>query len=103
MMLESEGLDVIGEAADGAEAISAAARLSPAIVLLDVQLPDTNGFAVARAIGGRGPGGGPAIVMISSRDYSDYGSAVAESGALGFVPKGELSGARVLALVEESP
>lgn len=102
MMLESEGLDVIGEAADGAEAITATERLNPAIVLLDVQLPDINGFAVARALRGRGDGG-PAIVMVSSRDYSDYGSAVSESGALGFVPKGELSGARLLALVGEQP
>lgn len=40
------------------------------------------------------------VVLVSSRDGSDYGSLVEESGALGFVPKGELSGARIAALLE---
>ena len=100
MMLEAEGLDVVGEAADGKSAVAAYARLHPAIVLLDIQLPDCDGFAVARHL--TAGNGGPAVVLISSRDSSDYGTAVSHCGARGFVPKGELSADRVLELVGEA-
>ena len=49
-LLESEGYDVVGEAADGASAVAAARRLRPAIVLLDIALPDIDGFAVCEQI-----------------------------------------------------
>jgi DNA-binding NarL/FixJ family response regulator len=97
VLLESEGFDVVGEAEDGASALAAAERLRPQVVLLDVQLPDTDGFAVARCL--KGDGDGPAIVLTSSRDACDFGRLVAESGARGFVPKGELSGAAITALI----
>lgn len=90
-MLESEGFEVVGEAADGASAIEAVRALAPAVVLLDVQLPDMTGFDVCAAIQGRN-GETPEIVLVSSRDVSDYGELVAASCACGFVPKGELSG-----------
>jgi len=89
-MLESEGFDVIGEAEDGASAIEAVRALAPDVVLLDVQLPDMTGFDVCAAIQGRN-GEAPEIVLVSSRDASDYGELVAASCACGFVPKGELS------------
>ena len=94
---EAEGCEVVGEAEDGASAIAAAKRLEPAVILLDVQLPDITGFEVAKALSANGSG--PAIILTSSRDASDYGSLVAESGARGFIPKGELSRERVLALL----
>ena len=97
-LLESEGFDVVGEAKDGREALEQAGLLRPEVVLLDVQLPDTTGFEVARALA-RSNGGGPAIVLVSSRDGSDYGDQIPASGARGFVPKGELSGAAVRALL----
>ena len=89
-MLESEGFEVVGEAADGASAIEAVRELSPAVVLHDVQLPDMTGFDVCAAIDGRN--GTPEIVLVSSRDMSDYGELVTASCACGFVPKAELSG-----------
>jgi DNA-binding NarL/FixJ family response regulator len=98
VLLESEGFDVVGEAEDGASALAAAERLHPQVVLLDVHLPDTDGFAVARSLNGGDDG--PAIVLTSSRDACDFGTLVAESGARGFVPKGELSGAAITALIE---
>jgi DNA-binding NarL/FixJ family response regulator len=97
-LLESEGFEVVGEAKDGREAIEQTERLRPEVVLLDVQLPDTTGFEVARALA-HSNGGGPAIVLVSSRDGSDYGDEIPACGARGFVPKGELSGASVRALV----
>ena len=96
-LLEAEGFDVIGEAETGESAIEAAQRLQPEVVLLDVQLPDIDGFAVARRIITQD--GQTAIVMTSSRDGSDYGPLVSESGARGFVPKAELSGERLAALL----
>ncbi len=97
-LLEAEGFDVLGEAADGEAAIVACEELRPDVVLLDVQLPDLTGFQVASRLTTNGVG--PSIVLVSSRDGSDYGPLVEESGARGFVPKGELSGARIAALLE---
>jgi DNA-binding NarL/FixJ family response regulator len=91
-LLEAEGYEVVGEAKDGESALRAAAELRPDLVLLDVQLPDLDGFDVASRLTN---GNGPHIVLVSSRDSSDFGPLVARSGARGFVPKAELSGARI--------
>jgi DNA-binding NarL/FixJ family response regulator len=96
-LLEAEGFDVVGEASDGASAVTLTAELAPDLVLLDIQLPDLDGFAVAERL----LGGDPRlqIVLVSSRDRSSYGPLIEQSGARGFVPKADLSGdelARVL-------
>lgn len=97
VLLEAEGFDVVGEAADGRAALVEAGRLQPEVVLLDVQLPDIDGFDVAARL--TGEDGGPAVILVSSRDGSDFGPLVTRSGARGFVPKAELSGDRVQALL----
>ena len=89
-ILESEGFEVIGEAEDGESAIAEARRLEPDVLLLDVQLPDLDGFAVCRQLGLNGRC--PAIVLVSSRDACDYGTLIEQSGARGFIAKAELSG-----------
>lgn len=71
--------------------------LHPDVVLLDVQLPGIDGFALAQRLA-RGPRA-PSLVLTSSRDASDYGQRIADSPARGFLPKRELSGAAVAALV----
>jgi DNA-binding NarL/FixJ family response regulator len=88
-LLIAGGFDVVGEAADAAQALSAAGDLDPDVVLLDVQLPDLDGFGVAAALAGRDPA--PAVVLISSRAAADYGPRIAASTALGFIAKGDLS------------
>ena len=96
-ILESEGFEVIGEAEDGAGAIAAVDELAPDVLLLDVQLPDIDGFEVCRECGRNG--GAPAVVLVSSRDACDYGGLIEQSGARGFIAKAELSGAALTALL----
>lgn len=97
LILEAEGYDVVGEAPDGCTGVTEAGRLHPDLVLLDVNLPDTDGFQVARAL--TAEAGAPAVVLVSSRDSSDFGPLVAGSGARGFISKGDLSGDALAALL----
>jgi DNA-binding NarL/FixJ family response regulator len=90
VLLESAGYTVAGEAADGASAIAAALASPPEVMLLDVQLPDTDGFAVARRLCAERSD--VAIVLTSTRDALDYGARLGNCGARGFVPKEALSG-----------
>jgi DNA-binding NarL/FixJ family response regulator len=93
LLLETDGYEVVGEAGDGQEALAEARRLRPEIVLLDVQLPDLDGFDVAERLTENGAG--PAVVLTSSRDWSDSPELIVRSGARGFVPKDQLSGRAV--------
>ena len=96
-LLTAEGYEVVGEAENGVGALRSAKELHPDLVLLDVQLPDFDGFEVASRLTSNGSG--PIVVLTSSRDGSDFGPLVAQSGARGFVPKGELSGAALKAVL----
>ena len=96
-VLQADGFEVVGEAADAASAIAAVRALSPDVVLLDVQLPDGSGFDVAERLTSNG--NRARVVLVSSRDRGDYGSCIEKSGALGFIAKGELSGDSLTALL----
>lgn len=97
MLLEAEGFEVVGEAASGEEGLADAYRVSADVALIDVQLPDMDGFAVARRL--TSDGIATQIVLTSSRDASDLGSLVKSCGARGFIPKAELSAARIRELL----
>ncbi len=100
-VLQAEGFGVVGEAADGAAAIRAASALRPDVVLLDVQLPDMDGFQVAERLRGDGAGGADGgVVLISSRDAADYGTRIATSPAVGFLAKADLTGAALAAVLD---
>jgi CheY-like chemotaxis protein len=96
-LLEAEGFVVVGEAPDGLSALEVIERLAPDVVLLDVQLPDIDGFEVAARAAAFEPA--PVIVLTSSRDARDFGSLIADSGARGFIEKAELSGEAMAALI----
>jgi CheY-like chemotaxis protein len=96
-LLEAEGFVVVGEAADGLTALEVIERLAPDVVLLDVQLPDIDGFEVAARVAVFDAP--PVIVLTSSRDARDFGSLIADSGARGFIEKAELSGEAMAALI----
>lgn len=96
-ILEADGYEIVGEAADGASAERQATALKPDVILLDVQLPDLDGFAVCERLS-RG-GQAPPIVLTSVRPVSSYRRRLAGSRARGFVAKSELSGAALEAIL----
>jgi len=96
-LLEGEGYDVVAEAADGEEAVAAAIDARPDIVLLDVHLPDADGFGVARRLAALSAP--PTVLLTSSRPISDLRRRVAESPVAGFLAKDELSGPALAAIV----
>jgi DNA-binding NarL/FixJ family response regulator len=90
-VLEASGYSVIAEAADGSSGVTAAAESRPDLALVDIQLPDFDGFEVTRRL--RESASAPVVVLISSHERADFGSLVENSGARGFVSKGDLSAA----------
>jgi CheY-like chemotaxis protein len=96
-LLETEGFDIVGEATGGHDAVAAAERLRPDVVLLDIQLPDLDGFAVADRLAVAASA--PDVVLISSREAATYGARLASAPARGFLAKRELSGAALARLL----
>ena len=96
-LLEAAGIRVVGEAADGESAITEAERLRPQLVLLDVQLPGIDGFEVAARLGQASDP--PAVVLTSSHAASSFRRRLARSQARAFIPKDELSGEALAALL----
>jgi DNA-binding NarL/FixJ family response regulator len=97
LLLETDGYEVIGEAETGMSGLRAARELAPDLVLLDVQLPDIDGFDVASRL--TSGDGAPDVILTSTRDVSELKMMIRRSGARGFVPKTELSGSALAALL----
>jgi DNA-binding NarL/FixJ family response regulator len=95
-LLEVDEFDVVGEAHDGASALAAARSLKPALVLLDVQLPDIDGFAVCEELSADEES--PVVILTSSREATAYRRRLRTSRARGFITKAELSGRGVACL-----
>ena len=99
-LLESGGFLVVGDAATGAEALAAVGRVDADVVLLDIGLPDMDGFSVCTALRRTAPG--VSVVFCSVRDADQYGDAVALSCAAGFLPKSSLSAGALAAILGQA-
>lgn len=97
-LCEAHGLRVVGEAADGAEALAVVRRVRPDVVLLDIVLPDLDGFGVAERIAALPSP--PQVILVSSREASDYGTRLTDAPVRGFLTKADLSAAAIEALLE---
>ena len=96
-LLERNGFAVVAEAETGVSGIERAQEHGPDLVLVDVQLPDIDGFEVAERLSRLEV---PVdVILTSSLDGTDFGTLVADSSALGFVPKAELSASAIEALL----
>jgi DNA-binding NarL/FixJ family response regulator len=106
LILEAEpGLEVVGEAANGAEAVEAATRLDPDVVLMDVQMPVKSGLAAAREIAALGRTGSSRVIVLTTFDLDEYVYEALRAGASGFLlkraPAADLvAGVRVVAAGE---
>ena len=96
--LEADGFTVLGEAEDGASAVEACRRLDPDVVLLDVVLPDVDGFEVCDRLT-EGRNARPAVVLTSSRPAASYTARLQASAARGFIPKEEICGEALRSLL----
>lgn len=97
-LLEAEGYEVVGEAPDGDSAVRAARELGPDVVLLDVNLPDCNGFDLAPRLSDARPGA--QIIITSTREGVELDGLARRRGARGFLPKADLSVAAIGELLE---
>jgi len=100
-LLEADGYTVVGEADDARSALAAAEALLPELVLVDVMLPDADGFAVAERLATIADG--PVVVLTSSREAADFGARLAVSPARGFIHKDQLSGAALSEVTRDQP
>ncbi len=98
--LEAAGF-AVAEAATGVAAAETARMVRPSLVLLDIQLPDLDGFEVARRL--RAQAGGPVVVLTSTREASDYGGLIAASPAAGFLAKDQLSASVLRGFLDGDP
>jgi DNA-binding NarL/FixJ family response regulator len=97
-LLEAEGLVIVGEARTGLEAIEAVHVLAPTVVLLDIGLPDIDGFAVAERLALEGSAS--QVILTSSRLATTYDVRLAASSATGFIHKDDLSAAALTSLLQ---
>jgi two-component system, NarL family, nitrate/nitrite response regulator NarL len=101
LLLERGGFRVVGEAGDGDAAVAAVQALAPEVVLLDVQLPGEDGFAICeRILDAMGSGdGAPVVVLTSGRPIGTFRRRLARSQAAGFIAKTDLTAPTLSALV----
>ena len=91
VLLEREGLRVVGVAVTAAQALRRAVELRPEVILVDIMLGGESGFDLARRLSGHDRGGGAAVILISTYSEADFAISSPRAPATGFLPKGELS------------
>jgi DNA-binding NarL/FixJ family response regulator len=103
VLLQREGMTVVGVASNTAEALRQARALRPDVILVDIGLGDENGFDLARLLARDGQGGNAEVIMISTHAETDYTELISESPAAGFLAKSELSAREIGRILGHTP
>jgi CheY-like chemotaxis protein len=103
LLLEREGVTVMGVASSIAGALRQARALRPDVILVDIGLGDESGFELARLLAQNGQGGGAEVILISTGAEADYAELIAESPAAGFLAKVELSARGISRILGPTP
>ena len=106
VLLEREGVTVVGVASSIAEALRQARALRPDVILVDIGLGDESGFDLARLLAQNGQGSqgvGAQVILISTRAEADYAELIAESPVAGFLAKSELSAQGIARILGHTP
>jgi CheY-like chemotaxis protein len=103
VLLEREGVTVVGVASNTAEALRQARALRPDVILVDIGLGDESGFDLACLLTRDGQGGGAEVILISSYAETDYAELIAQSPAAGFLAKSELSARAIGRILGSTP
>ena len=91
VLLEREGIEVVGVATTGTDALRLEEELRPDVVLIDIRLGNENGFDLAKRLSSR-------VILISTHGRDEYAAEIAASPAAGFIPKARLSASAILLL-----
>jgi DNA-binding NarL/FixJ family response regulator len=94
-LLERQGIEVVGVASSGADAVQLAGELNPDVALVDIDLGEESGLDVARELVARAGPRGSRVVLISAYSENDFADLIAASPAVGFLPKADLSAASI--------
>jgi CheY-like chemotaxis protein len=103
VLLQREGMTVVGVASNSAEALRQARALRPDVILVDIGLGDESGFDLARLLAQDGQDGSAEVILISARAETDYAELIAESPAAGFLVKPELSAQAISRILDHTP
>jgi DNA-binding NarL/FixJ family response regulator len=98
VLLEAEGFVVVGEALNGLDGVAAVAELEPDIVLVDVNLPDIDGFEVVELLGNREST--PPVVLTSTHSAADFGNLIETSRARAFIAKADITGEALVRFID---
>lgn len=94
-LLEREGITVVGVASTSVEALRQARELRPDVTLVDIDLGEESGFDLARRLASARGVRAPGVILISGHTEGDFADMIADSPALAFLPKSDLSGTAI--------
>ena len=103
MLLERQGIGVVGAASTGAEALRLVGELRPDVVLVDIDLGEESGFDVTRLLAEETNAHRPSVILISTHAERDYADLIESSPAIGFLAKSELSASAIDAILSAPP
>jgi CheY-like chemotaxis protein len=103
VLLQREGVTVVGVASNSAEALRQVRTLRPDVILVDIGLGDESGFDLARLLAQDEQGGSAEVILISARAETDYAELIAQSPAAGFLVKSKLSAEAISRILGHRP